>query len=208
MRSVPGSSPIPELGGVRPVWTTTARAGSGHSCGSGRVSVRSCRSGNTAQPRRNKLSSSTIRSTGTSRRDRAVIDRIRSRACWTALCEGHRPRNTKCADRGVRPRTSLLWKPRKSTPRPPSTRCTMRVLDALGSSPRSPSRTVNRSRAAWACSRDRHITTRPPHYADRRIYADRGVNGLVGGVGTAGWSAIPGPCDRGGFNVLVVEGIP
>ena len=49
--STPGSSPIPKLGGVCPVWTATARAGSGHSCGSGRASVRSCRSGNTPPSR-------------------------------------------------------------------------------------------------------------------------------------------------------------
>ncbi len=39
-------------------------------------------------------------------------------------------------------RTSRWWKPRKSSPSPPTCRCTIRVLAALGSSPRSASRSV------------------------------------------------------------------
>ena len=66
-----------------------------------------------------------------------MISRIRSRACCIAWREGQRARKRECRDRGVLPRTQRWWKPRKSTPSPPSARCTIRVLAVLSSRPSS-----------------------------------------------------------------------
>jgi hypothetical protein len=71
---------------------------------------------------------------------------------------------------GVRPRTSLWWNPRTSSPSPPSARCTIRVLSGLGANPNPASSQVNRANAASACHRSdtsppRHRRTAPVRHA-------------------------------------------
>jgi len=70
------------------------------------ISVRKKMLSTAVQPRRNQFSSRTICPGGSSNRGRPVMVRIRSRACCTARREGQRPRNVRCADWGVRPRTN------------------------------------------------------------------------------------------------------
>jgi hypothetical protein len=87
-----------------------------------------------------------------------------------ALREGQRARKVRCADLGVRPRTSRWWKPRKSIPSPPSVRCTMRVLAALGPAqarPAGPATTQGRPRPApgWRTAPARRRRSRPARRA-------------------------------------------
>jgi len=91
---------------------------------------------NPPHPRRTRLTSATTTSTGSRFRDRSVSSRIRLRTCSIACFVGHRARKRTCRCRGDVARTQRWWKPRKSRPSPPSTRWTIRVFAALGSSPR------------------------------------------------------------------------
>src|SRR6266498_2207218 len=92
--------------------------------------------------------SSTIHFVASRSRDRTVSSLIRSLACCMALSAGQRARNVT-GRVPARPgeRTSRWWKPRKSNPGPPTSRCTIRVLAAFGSNP-SPASTSTRRATA------------------------------------------------------------
>src|SRR5215216_3200258 len=66
-----------------------------------------------------------------------------------------------------------MVEPEEVEPLAPSTRCTIRVLAALGCNPRSASSTPSRASAAWACPRDRQTTSRSSAYRTNVPYAPR-----------------------------------
>jgi hypothetical protein len=98
--------PIARLAGGCPSWTARSRAAGGVvpdlAEDPGGVAVAEV-SSPTAQEQVEVL---TMSSTGIHSHFRPVISRIRSRARWTALRAGQRARKVRCADFGVRPRTS------------------------------------------------------------------------------------------------------
>lgn len=82
------------------------------------------------------------------------------KACRMALSTGQRARNcTGQLARLDQRETHRWWKSRKSSPSPPTSRCTIRVLASFTSSPRAPNASRNRINAASACARDLHITS-------------------------------------------------
>ena len=103
-----------------------------------------------AQPRRTWLTSATTVSTANSQQQPMPVRKFTDTPsdALQRLVQGQSARNWTCPARCERARTHRCWKPRKSKPSPPSSRCTIRSLTPWASVPDRP-----RDQSAWRALR-------------------------------------------------------